>query len=86
MGHLVSANIRLSTTEALWVPHEAVLDLGLKKVVFLKERGVFKPKQVFTGSEAEGMVEIVKGLASSDEIAANAHFMVDSEGFVDVAN
>lgn len=86
VGHLVSATLHLETTEALWVPREAVLDLGLKKVVFLKNRGVFKPKEVLTGSKADGMIEIVKGLASSDEIAADAHFMVDSEGFVNMVN
>ena len=86
VGRLVNATLHLDATEGLWVPREAVLDIGLKKVVFLKDRGIFKPKEVLTGSKAAGMVEIVKGLASSDEIAANAHFMVDSEGFVDVAN
>ena len=85
VGDLVNAKIHLTATEGLWVPREAVLDLGLKRIVFLKDRGVFKPKEVITGSKANGMLEITKGLASSDEIAANAQFMVDSESFVEVS-
>ena len=82
IGHLVNAEIRLDSTEALWVPKEAVLDLGLQEVVFVKQRGVYKPSEVITGISAEGLIEIKKGLASSDEIAANAHYLVDSESFV----
>ena len=82
IGHLVDALIRLESKEALWVPKEAVLDLGIRKLVFIGEHGVYNPIEVITGMSAEGMVEIKKGLASSDEIAANAHYLVDSESFV----
>ncbi|MEX2233827.1 MAG: efflux RND transporter periplasmic adaptor subunit [Cyclobacteriaceae bacterium] len=86
IGHLVNAKINLESTEALWVPKEAVLDLGLQKVVFKKERGVFKPKLVTTGVSAEGMIEIRRGLTSSEEIAANAQYLVDSESFIKPVN
>lgn len=82
IGHLVSAKIQLPANESLWVPREAVLDLGTDKIVFLKERGVLKPKKVTIGISSEGLVEIKSGLASSDEIAANAQYLVDSEGFI----
>ena len=82
IGHLVNATINLDSKESLWVPKEAVLDLGSQKVVFLKERGVFKPKEVTTGVSTDGMIEIKGGLASSEEIAANAHYLVDSESFI----
>jgi hypothetical protein len=61
-----------------------VLDLGVQKVVFLKERGVLKPILVITGISADGMIEIRNGLASSEEIAGNAQYLVDSESFVRV--
>lgn len=82
IGHLVDATINLESNESLWVPKEAVLDLGVQKVVFLKERGVLKPKMVTTGVSADGVIEITSGLASSEEIAANAQYLVDSESFV----
>lgn len=83
IGQLASATIHLDAAEALWVPRETVLALGLQRIVFVKERGVFKPKEVTTGMSADGMIEIRSGLASSDEIAANAHYLVDSESFIE---
>lgn len=84
VGHLVNATIKLQPTESLWVPREAVLDLGVQKVVFVRERGMLKPKHVTTGVSADGMTEIRSGLASTEEIAANAQYLVDSESFIRV--
>lgn len=86
IGHLVNAKISLGSRESLWVPKEAVLDLGAQKIVFLKDRGTLKPKEVSAGISAQGMIEIKGGLASSEEIAANAHYLVDSESFIKPVN
>lgn len=82
IGQLVTATIQLKETEALWLPKEAVLDIGLEKIVFVKERDVFKPKKVVTGIRTNGKIEIRQGLASSDEVAMNAQYLVDSESFI----
>lgn len=82
IGHLVKAVIKGDSKEALWIPKEALLDLGLDKIVFIKDRGVLKPKKVVVGTSAETLVEIKQGLSSSDEIAVNAQFLVDSESFI----
>ena len=82
VGHLVNATINLESKESLWIPKEAVLDLGTQKVVFMKDRGVLRPKEVITGITSEGLIEVKGGLASSEEIAANAQFLVDSESFI----
>lgn len=82
IGELVSATIDLDAKEALWLPEKAVMDLGTDRIVFIKERGAFKSKKITTGLKTDGLIEITSGLASSDEVAANAHYLVDSEGFV----
>lgn len=82
IGHLVTAHVSGSSVEALWVPQEAVFDLGVDKVVFIKDKKVFKPKKVITGVRTENSIEIKQGLSSSDEIAANAQYLVDSESFI----
>lgn len=82
IGQLISATLQFKTTESLWLPKEAILDLGVEKVVFVKERGVFKPKKIVVGIRTNGSMEIKQGLASSDEVAANAQYMVDSESFI----
>jgi membrane fusion protein, copper/silver efflux system len=82
IGHLVKAVIEGSAVEALWVPKEAVLHLGVDDVVFIKEKSVFKPKKVVTGVRTDNQIEIKQGLSSSDEIASNAQYLVDSESFI----
>ncbi len=82
IGQLVQATMRLKPVEALWVPREAVLDLGLDKVVFVKEQGLFKPRNVETGVRTDGWVQVIKGLTSSDAFAVNAQYLVDSESFI----
>ena len=84
IGHLVNARLDIQTTESLWLPKEAILDLGLHHIVFVKENGVFKPKKVTIGTKAEGWTEIKQSLTTSDEVASNAQYLVDSESFVKV--
>lgn len=82
IGHLVGASLEGASVEALWIPKEALLDLGVDKVVFIKDKKVLKPKKVVVGAHTGDVVEIRQGLSSSDEIAANAQYLVDSESFI----
>ncbi|HEU5289198.1 MAG TPA: efflux RND transporter periplasmic adaptor subunit [Cyclobacteriaceae bacterium] len=82
IGHLVKAKIEGSAVEALWVPKDAVVHLGVDDVIFIKEKNVFKPKKVVTGIRTENELEIKQGLSSSDEIASNGQYLVDSESFI----
>lgn len=82
IGQLVDAIIKRTSAPALWLPNEAIMDMGSGKVVFVKERGVFKPKPITAGMRSDGWTEIRQGIASSDEIAAKATYLVDSESFI----
>ncbi len=86
IAQLVKAKINLAPKESLWLPRQAVVDLGTGKVVFLKDRGVLKPKTIITGIETGEWIEIVSGLATMDEVAANAQYLVDSESFIKPVN
>jgi Cu(I)/Ag(I) efflux system membrane fusion protein len=86
IGHLVNATIKGDSVEGLWIPKEAVLDLGLEKIVFIKDRKVLKSRGVVTGTRTQNLVEIKQGLSSTDEIAANAQYLVDSESFIKSGN
>ncbi|WP_079685086.1 efflux RND transporter periplasmic adaptor subunit [Ohtaekwangia koreensis] len=85
IGQLINATILIPEVEAFWLPKQAVLDLGLEKIVFIKERGAFKPKKIRTGIYSGDLVA-VQGIASSDEIASNAQYLVDSESFIKPKN
>lgn len=82
IGHLVKAIIESDPVEALWVPKQAVLHLGVNNIVFIKAKNVFNPKKVVTGARTEDHIEIIHGLSSSDEIASNSQYLVDSESFI----
>jgi multidrug efflux pump subunit AcrA (membrane-fusion protein) len=82
IGHFVKAVIESGPIEALWVPKEAVLHLGNENIVFIKEKNVFKPRKIVTSIRTENQIEVKKGLSSSDEIAVNAQYLVDSESFI----
>jgi biotin carboxyl carrier protein len=86
VGQLVQATIQKNTKESLWLPKDAVTELGINKIVFVKERGQFKPRSVQTGIESNGLIEVRKGLASGDDVAVNAQYLVDSESFVKISN
>jgi hypothetical protein len=82
IGHLVSASTTLQSEESLWISKEAIFDLGQEQIAFIKERGKFTPTSVTTGIRTDGWIEIKKGLSSTDEVAGNSQYLVDSESFV----
>jgi len=84
IGQLITGEVTYSTGAALWVPKEAVLDIGTQSVAFLKVNRVFKPVSVQVGQRASGQIEVLSGLNARDAIATNAHFLVDSESFIRV--
>jgi Cu(I)/Ag(I) efflux system membrane fusion protein len=62
------------------VPDEAVLDSGLRKVVFLdKGEGRFEPAEVKIGNKFDGYYEVLAGLSPGERILASASFLLDSE-------
>lgn len=86
VGQLVEARTQTTSVESLWIPKQALLDLGIYEIVFVKERGLFKPRKVSSGLKAGDWVQIINGLASSDEVATNAQYLVDSENFIKTSN
>lgn len=81
-GQLVEATIALGARESLWLPRESIIDLGTESVVFLKKNDMLKPEKVITGVSVDNLVEIKSGLATGDEVAANAQYLTGSESFI----
>lgn len=84
IGQLVKGAVSLTGKSSLWLPKSAVLDLGMERVIFIKEQDQFRPKKVEVGFQANGSIEIISGLTSGDEVAMDAHYLMDSEGFIKV--
>jgi membrane fusion protein, copper/silver efflux system len=75
-----NVEIDIDAGRKLAVPDEAVLDSGLRKVVFLdKGEGRFEPAEVKIGDKFDGYYEVLAGLSPGERILASASFLLDSE-------
>jgi len=78
------ANVFLESqvdADALVIPQEAVIDSGVRKVVFVaKGKGRFEPREISVGAEGEnGTFQVLSGLSEGEQIVLSAQFMLDSE-------
>ncbi len=66
--------------DALAVPDSALLDSGTRKVVLVdRGEGRYEPREVKTGAQADGYVEILDGLSAGDTVVVSANFLIDAE-------
>ena len=86
VGSQVKATIFGITKEARWLPKEAVLSLGMDKVVFQQSDGGFRAKKISTGIIHQKYIQVLSGLTAKDSVALNAQFLMDSESFIKVKN
>src|SRR5712692_5027406 len=64
----------------LVVPKEAVLDSGLRQLVFLDlGQGVYQPYPVKLGRRSQDYVEVLEGIKEGDRVVTSANFMLDAE-------
>jgi YHS domain-containing protein len=62
------------------VPADAILDSGLRKIVYLETSdGVFEPRTVEVGEAFGGRVAVKNGLTEGDRVVTSGNFMIDSE-------
>ncbi len=78
------ANVFLQSeldNNALVIPQEAVIDSGVRKIVFLSRgKGKFEPRQIEIGVEGnDNTFQVLSGLKEGDEVVVSAQFMFDSE-------
>ncbi len=76
----VNALIKESLGQKLAVPEAAVLDTGLRKIVYLsEENNVLESREVTLGQKAENYYEVLSGLKEGDVVVTSGNFLVDSE-------
>jgi Cu(I)/Ag(I) efflux system membrane fusion protein/cobalt-zinc-cadmium efflux system membrane fusion protein len=66
---------------SLVIPQEAVIDSGVRKVVFVSlGKGKFQPREVRIGVEGnENEFQVLEGLKEGEKIVISGQFMLDSE-------
>ncbi len=78
------ANINLqaeSIEESVVIPQEAVIDSGVRKVVFVAlEKGRFQPREITVGIEGnDHEIQVLAGLSAGERIVLSGQFLLDSE-------
>jgi len=74
------AVLKTAVRKGLLVPLDAVLDSGIRKIVFVAlGEGKFEPREVLTGPASGDQVEVSKGLQVGEDVVTGAAFLVDSE-------
>lgn len=86
IGSQVTATIFGNTRDAYWLPKEAVLSMGLDKIVFLKTDGGFVARKLNTGITHQQHIQVLSGISETDSVAANAQYLMDSESFIKIKN
>ena len=76
----VNASIAVDLGEVLVVPADAVFSTGEKHIVFVdKSQGVFEPRDVTVGVNADGDTEIKHGVREGEQVVTSGNFLIDSE-------
>lgn len=76
----VDARIKVDLGERLAIPQEAVLDTGVRKIVYLvKDADMLQAQDVVLGQKAGGFYEVLGGLKEGEMVVTSGNFLVDSE-------
>jgi Cu(I)/Ag(I) efflux system membrane fusion protein len=79
-GMYGNVTLRTSADKALVIPKEAVLDTGLRQLVFLdRGEGVYQPYPVRVGRRSQDRVAVLEGLKEGDRVVTSANFLLDAE-------
>ncbi len=72
--------LRAGRGKALVVPESALVDTGLRRIVFVDHGdGTLEPREVTPGGRTADGVEIASGLARDERVVTSAAFLLDSE-------
>ncbi len=68
------------TTQVLAIPATAVLDTGIRKIVYIdKGNGQYVGKEVVLGPKAGDYYPVLEGLEEGDKVVTSANFLIDSQ-------
>ncbi len=73
-------NLKVNLGVKLTVPESAVLDSGMRKLVFIdRGEGYFEPREVKLGSKIDDYYEVIEGVNEGERVVTSANFLIDSE-------
>jgi Cu(I)/Ag(I) efflux system membrane fusion protein len=79
-GQYANVEIEKDLGDVLVVPDSAVIDTGVRKIVFVRSHGEqFEPREVQIGTRSEARFAVLSGLREGEEIVTSANFLIDAE-------
>ncbi len=79
-GMFANVEIKKNLGEAIVVPDDAVIDTGVRRIVFVKsEKTRFEPREIRIGPRVGNEFVVLSGLREGDTIVTSAHFLIDTE-------
>jgi RND family efflux transporter MFP subunit len=79
-GMYTNVDLGIESAEGVLIPEDAVLDSGVRQVVFVATgEGVFEPREVTLGLRTDGQAQVLSGVAESEQVVVRANFLLDSE-------
>lgn len=79
-GMFANIEIKRMIGESVSIPEDAVIDTGLRKIVFVKTGSAnFEPREVKIGPRLTGSFVVLSGVKEGDEVVISAHFLIDAE-------
>jgi Cu(I)/Ag(I) efflux system membrane fusion protein len=79
-GMYANSEIEINLGATLTVPASAVLQSGLRQLVFVDQgQGVFAPREVKLGVQADSRYAVLDGLTAGERVVTSGNFLLDSE-------
>jgi len=76
----VNVAVNVPLPESLVVPVSSLLDTGTRKIVFVaQDAETFVKRDIVTGQEADGYIQVLSGLQEGDTVVTAATFLIDSQ-------
>lgn len=75
-----NATVNVPLGETLVIPSSGLLDTGKRKVVFIAQgEETFVKRDIVTGQETQGYIQVLSGLNPGDTVVTAATFLIDSQ-------
>lgn len=79
-GMFANAELRVDLGRGLAIPKSAVLDTGVRQLVYVRlDATHFASREVSLGQPAGDLVQVVAGLKEGDDVVTSASFLIDSQ-------
>jgi Cu(I)/Ag(I) efflux system membrane fusion protein/cobalt-zinc-cadmium efflux system membrane fusion protein len=85
-GMYVNVSLKIPLGRRLVVPSSAVLNAGVRQVVFVRRgEGNFEPRDVETAQRGGEKAIVIRGLRQGETVVSSANFLIDSESQLQAA-